>query len=85
MRRIEKTITYEPYEPSMVGLNRELTIGKHSGKRAVQKKLKELGIACKVEDAARLLKTIREKSIQCKRDLLDEEILDIYRNLELPG
>lgn len=83
---IEKNpITYEPYEPSMVGLNRELTIGKHSGKRAVQKKLKELGIACKVEDAARLLKTIREKSIQCKRDLLDEEILDIYRNLELPG
>ncbi len=81
---IEKNpITYEPYEPSMVGLNRVLTIGKHSGKRAVQKKLKELGVACKVEDAAKILKSIREKSTLCKRDLLDEEVLDIYRNLEL--
>ncbi|OPZ93107.1 MAG: 2-isopropylmalate synthase [Firmicutes bacterium ADurb.Bin419] len=81
---IEKNpVTYEPYEPSMVGLSRALTIGKHSGKRAVQKKLKELGVACKVEDAAKILKFIREKSTLCKRDLHDEEVLDIYRNFGL--
>lgn len=80
---IEKDpVTYEPFDPSMVGLKRELTIGKHSGKRAVQKKLKELGVVCKVEDAAKILNSVREKSSQCKRDLLDEEIMDIYRSLE---
>lgn len=80
---IEKDpVTYEPFDPSLVGLRRELTIGKHSGKRALQRKLKELGIICKVEEAAKILNTVREKSIQCKRDLFDEEILDIYRSLE---
>lgn len=80
---IEKDpVTYEPFDPSMVGLRRELTIGKHSGKRAVQKKLKELGIICKVEDAAKILDSVREKSSQYKRDLFDEEILDIYRSVE---
>lgn len=80
---IEKDpVTYEPFEPSMVGLKRELTIGKHSGKRAVQKKLKELGVVCKVEDAAEILNFVREKSSLCKRDLFDEEILDIYKRVE---
>lgn len=80
---IEKNpITYEPFDPSLVGLKRVLTIGKHSGKRAVQKKLKELGIICKIDDVAKILKSIREKSTQCKRDLFDEEILDIYRSSE---
>lgn len=80
---IEKDpLTYEPFDPSMVGLTRTLTIGKHSGRRAVQRKLKELGIACKVGDAAQILKTIREKSTQYKRDLFDEEILDIYKSLD---
>ncbi|AEV67926.1 isopropylmalate/homocitrate/citramalate synthase [Acetivibrio clariflavus DSM 19732] len=74
--------TYEPFDPSMVGLKRELTIGKHSGKRALQRKLEELGIICKLEEAARILNYVREKSIQCKRDLLDEEILDIYKSLQ---
>jgi len=80
---IEKDpLTYEPFDPSMVGLKRELTIGKHSGKRALQRKLKELGIICKVEEAAKILNTVRERSIQFKRDLFDEEILDIYKSLE---
>jgi len=83
---IEKDpMTYEPFDPSMVGLTRELTIGKHSGKRAVQKKLKELGVVCKVEEAAKILNSIREKSSQCKRDLYDEEILDIYKSVEFMG
>lgn len=83
---IEKDpVTYEPFDPSMVGLRRRLTIGKHSGKRAIQNKLKELGIICKVEEAANILNFVREKSIQCKRDLLDEEILDIYKSLHWSG
>lgn len=80
---IEKDpVTYEPFDPSMVGLKRALTIGKHSGRRAVQRKLKELGVVCKVGDAAKILNTIREKSTQYKRDLFDEEILDIYKSIE---
>ncbi|TYQ16486.1 UNVERIFIED_CONTAM: homocitrate synthase NifV [Acetivibrio alkalicellulosi] len=70
--------TYELYHPCAVGQNRSLTIGKHSGKRAVHKKLKELGIKCRVEEAEGILDNIREKSIEHKRDLFDHEIIDIY-------
>ncbi|MEN8908050.1 MAG: citramalate synthase, partial [Clostridiales bacterium] len=45
---IEKfALTYEPYEPNLVGLKRNLKIGKHSGTSSVMKKLKELGLSCK--------------------------------------
>ncbi|MDQ2087100.1 citramalate synthase [Herbivorax sp. ANBcel31] len=77
---IEKNpITYELFAPCFVGQNRTLTIGKHSGKRAVQKKLKELGIKCRIEEAAEILGLIREKSVENKRDLFDQEIIDIYK------
>ncbi|MFZ5986547.1 MAG: homocitrate synthase/isopropylmalate synthase family protein [Bacillota bacterium] len=78
---IEKNpLTYEPFDPSIVGQIRKLTIGKHSGRRAVQKKLKELGIKCKIEEAANILEHIREKSSECKRDLFDYEVIDIYKS-----
>lgn len=72
--------TYEPFDPSIVGQERRLTVGKHSGRRAVQKKLKELGIKCRIDEAADILNCIRQKSIEYKRDLFDSELIDIYKN-----
>lgn len=78
---IEKNpITYEPYDPRIVGQERKLTVGKHSGRKAVQKKMKELGIHCDLDSASDLLDSIRKKSIEYKRDLFDYELMEICRN-----
>lgn len=71
-------ITYEPYEPALVGLKRKLTIGKHSGTASVEYKLKKLGLECGVDDVPRILESIRDRSIKLQRNLYDQEIKEIY-------
>ena len=73
--------TYEPYDPSLVGQRRDMTIGKHSGRQSVRKKLIELGLeagSCDLED---MLEHIREKSILSGRSLNDEEVLSLYYDI----
>jgi homocitrate synthase NifV len=77
---IEKNpLTYEPFQPDIVGQKRELALGKHSGTRAVIVKLKELGIQYSIERIGEILSCIKEKSISVGRSLLDDEILEICK------
>jgi homocitrate synthase NifV len=69
--------TYEPYDPGLVGLERKLSIGKHSGGRSVAKKLQELGIPAERSQISDFLKRIRERSILLRRSLEDHEIVDL--------
>ncbi|KZL91345.1 homocitrate synthase/isopropylmalate synthase family protein [Clostridium magnum] len=79
---IEKNpLTYEPYSPSEVGQKRELLIGKHSGGKAVCKKLKELNIDYGTVDVNLLLSKIRNKSIYLKRNIRDEELFALCEEL----
>lgn len=72
---IEKAAeTYEPFAPELVGQSRKLHLGKHSGRKAVERKLIELGISCSEWEPEELLERIRKKSIELKRSLKDEEI-----------
>ena len=73
--------TYEPYDPSVVGQKRVLTIGKHSGRQSVRKKLTELGLEASSCDLVALLDLIREKSILTGRNLSDEELTDLYYDI----
>lgn len=80
---IEKNpATYEPYNPNVVGLERKLVIGKHSGSKAIVKKLHSLGIECDNDDIKKVLKFVREKSIEVKRGLKDEELIQIYKKVK---
>lgn len=75
---IEKNpITYEPYDPNDVGQKRKMFIGKHSGSKAVMVKLKELNISHAGIDMEALLQKIRVMSIQLKRNILDEELIQM--------
>lgn len=69
--------TYEPFDPSSVGLERRLLLGKHSGTTAVIAKLEELGISCDRKRAFEVLELVRARSINLKRGLCDKEVLDI--------
>lgn len=77
---IEKNpTTYEPFDPGMVGKKRNLAIGKHSGTKAIIRKLKELGIECGIEEANRILELVRKRSIEKNGELLDRDLKEIYK------
>jgi homocitrate synthase NifV len=76
---IKNPATYEVFSPDEVGLERQIVIGKHSGSRTVEVKLKEFGIVISREDAAALLPAVRAKSVKLNRALFDKELVKLYR------
>lgn len=69
--------TYEPFTPEDVGRERRLVIGKHSGKHLVTNILQQHGIALNAEETRSLLETVREVSVQLKRNLTPKELLNL--------
>lgn len=72
-----------PYIPTLVGRKAELTIllGKKSGKRNVVEKLRELGISVSDDEAIQLLTKLKERAIELKRALTDEEFKELVREV----
>lgn len=75
---IKDSRTYEVFDPSEVGLKREIIIGKHSGTTAVINKLKDNGIEINNRTAAELLPVVRATAVALKRALTDMELVGIY-------
>ena len=72
---------YEAFEPEEVGLQRQIVIGKHSGKAAIINKFLEYDIELSPEMASKVLEEIRAVSVRLKRSLFDKEIVGIYYDL----
>lgn len=82
---IEKNpMTYEPFNPEIVGMQRKLALGKHSGHNSITSKLKELGINNKFTDAqiAMILEEIKNKSIANKTELCDKDFMEICERIK---
>ncbi|MDR1775649.1 MAG: homocitrate synthase [Actinomycetes bacterium] len=77
---IKNPATYEVFSPDEVGLERQIVVGKHSGRRTIEVKLKEFGIVIDREDAAALLTLVRAKSVLLNRSLFDKELVKLYRD-----
>ncbi len=75
-------LTYEPYNPSIVGAQRSLIVGKHSGKSAITLKLIELGIDTKSLNICDVLEQVKEKSIFWGRSLSDTELIEIVKEVQ---
>lgn len=74
------TLTYEPLQPERVGRERQMILGKHTGKAAVVEKLKERGITASDPLLTELLKRIKtETEARSKDDL--RAFLKQYRAL----
>ncbi len=71
--------TYEPFAPEEVGLSRVLTVGKHSGSHLLWEKLRQCGVGVGQQEARSLLDAVRERAIELKRSLTQEELLAIRR------
>lgn len=71
---IKKSELYEPFTPQEVGLSRKIVIGKHSGKAAIEQKVKELNINIKPSCLALLLERVRSLAIKQKAAVVDEQL-----------
>lgn len=75
--------TYEAFTPQEVGAERQLVIGKHSGKKALVGKFEqEYGIELTDGEATALLPKVRKLAVELKRALFDKELVSLYEELE---
>lgn len=77
---IKNPKNYEAFDPSVVGLERQIVIGKHSGKAAILNKFKEYNIELTNEEASAILEKVRATSVRLKRSLFDKEIVGLYKD-----
>ncbi|GAA0078527.1 homocitrate synthase [Clostridium sp. CTA-5] len=70
---------YEAFDPAIVGLERQIVIGKHSGRAAVVNKFKEYGIELTDKEASGILELVRSTSVTLKRSLFDKEVVQLYK------
>jgi methanogen homocitrate synthase len=58
---IEEPLTYEPFLPEIIGQQRRIVLGKHSGCRAVKAKLEECGIEVTRDELCKIVQRVKEK------------------------
>ena len=74
-------LTYEPINPTVVGAERRIVIGKHSGKHAVEYVIKQLGYEPKEEVTLKILDRVKEmadQGIKITWDLLIKLVKEGY-------
>lgn len=76
---IKNPKNYEAFDPSAVGLERQIVIGKHSGKAAIVNKFKEYNIELTEEEAQGILEMVRTTAVSLKRSLFDKELVQLYK------
>ena len=68
---------YEPFPPEIVGQNRRIVLGSHSGRVSIKEKLREFNIACDEKTVDLLLQYVKAEGKRLKRHLTDAEFLSI--------
>lgn len=79
---IKNSKTFEPFPPELVGGQRKIILGKHSGKNAIKFRLQQLKELINEDLLADCLTRIREKSMCNGASISDNELLDIYQSVE---
>ncbi len=77
--------TYEALSPHIFGRVRQIVLGKHSGIASVKSALLALGFVPEEERTQSVLAQVRERSIQAKRAVSTEELVDFYHRVEQGG
>lgn len=70
---------YEAFDPAIVGLERQIVIGKHSGRAAIVNKFREYNRELTDDEATGILELVRAKSVRLKRTLFDKEVVQLYK------
>ena len=80
---IEEPLTYEPFLPELIGHQRRIVLGKHSGCRAVRAKLNECGIDVTKEELCKIVEQVKSKREQGKY-INDELFNSIVKSVRGP-
>lgn len=72
---------YEPFSPEEVGAVRKIVLGKSSGRKAIEIKLREMDVIYDDVTVIKLLDIVKRKSIDLKRGLSDEEFKEIIKKV----
>lgn len=76
---IKNPKNYEAFDPDIVGLERQIVIGKHSGRAGIVNKFKEYRIDLNEEESKDILEMVRSTSVRLKRSLFDKELVQLYK------
>lgn len=71
--------TYEGLSPQTFGRVRKIVLGKHSGMASVAGALQSLGLFTDPSRTKNVLVQVRERSMEAKRVIQDDELRDFYR------
>jgi homocitrate synthase NifV len=71
--------SFEPFPPEMVGAERRIVIGKHSGSGAIQHVLALRGINADRDRLTDVVQSVRYEATARKRPLNHDEVVNIYR------
>ncbi|MEM2115091.1 MAG: hypothetical protein QXS12_06530, partial [Candidatus Caldarchaeum sp.] len=66
----------ESFVPELVGNKHDVLVGKKSGRHSLEWKLKTLGVEAKPEEIDAIVEKVKQKSIEKKGPLTDEELLE---------
>ncbi|MDD3379214.1 MAG: 2-isopropylmalate synthase [Candidatus Methanomethylophilaceae archaeon] len=77
---MNNTATYEPFLPELVGEDRHIIIGKHSGVHSIQDRLDKLKIKFPADHMSELMDTIKKMAISGKT-IDDAELIAITDNI----
>jgi homocitrate synthase NifV len=72
---------FEPFMPEIVGAERRIVIGKHSGSSAIQHVLAEQGIEAEREKLAEVTEAVRYEAIRLKRPLAASDTVRVYESV----
>jgi len=83
---LKNPLAYSAYPPSALGLAAHaFALGKHSGAAGVKAFFADHGIRLPFEDVRRLTDAVRQEARRLKRDLDEDEVLELYHPpLEVP-
>jgi len=81
---MENSLTYEPFKPELVGTDRAIVIGKHSGAHSIQGRLEALGVSFPEDHMPELLAAVKRIAIGGKT-IDDAELLAIIDNIVWEG
>ena len=74
-------LTYEPFAPNEVGLERAIVIGKHSGSHAIRYVFEKRGINLTKEESDDILRMVRIAAENTKKALSEDELMRLYQEL----
>lgn len=75
----------EPYAPETVGLEREVVLGKKSGRFSIMHALNKLGLEAEDEEIVRILAEVKRRSNECHCLITDEELRQILADVRKSG